>query len=185
MRSERALRQRGTERMAPVVVAQENSSEVWHAFRVARRARLRDVTFSADPRRLRSGRPMTAMLDWAAEPARASWQLAGALRIEESIQGLRPCGGAFSLDPQLTLSARPDSGYGANCDDERTASVFRFSQGAALDVYGPAGTPTLAAPSRRAHCACVSRPEAVHHASSGVKGHRANRDRDFRSLRTH
>ena len=133
------LRQRGTAAHNTVVVALENSSEVWHAFRVARRARIRDVTFSADPQ---------APSVWATHDGYArlgrqnlharSWQLrAGSLRIEDSISGAPAAAVAhFHLHPQLTLAAHdPAEGTVQIVTTNGRRLRFRFSEGAALEVY--------------------------------------------------
>lgn len=126
------LRQRGTAAHNTVAVDGENSSEVWKAFRVARRARPRDlsvreeggdcfVACAHDGYRRLAGRPVH----------RRSWRFGqNRLVLSDTVDGSHACAeAAFHLHPHMTPSIANDGRSGTLLQGGRVVLRWRVQEG--------------------------------------------------------
>ncbi|MER2536746.1 MAG: alginate lyase family protein [Rhizobiaceae bacterium] len=108
---EERLRQRGTAAHNTVLVAGENSSEVWSGFRVARRARPFDlkvegdtVSCSHDGYKRLKGRPVH----------RRTWRLdTDGLTVEDSVSGPHGSEARFHFHPRVGVGISGEAGAGS------------------------------------------------------------------------
>ncbi len=104
------LAERGTAAHSTVIVAGENSSEVWSSFRVARRAQPFDISVHGD----NGGAMIAASHDGyrrlAGRPAhRRIWRLGEhALTVVDTVQPETPAVAQFIADPAIAVDEGPD-----------------------------------------------------------------------------
>jgi uncharacterized heparinase superfamily protein len=117
-------RQRSTAAHSTVVVDGQNSSEVWAAFRVARRARPADVEWHDDvvsgELRLTASHDGYARFGGGVHHSR-SWVLtASELTIEDQVSGrFRSAKSTIHLAPEVHVSAQPDGAIVADTGESR------------------------------------------------------------------
>jgi uncharacterized heparinase superfamily protein len=130
------LRQRGTAAHSTVVVDQRDSSEVWSGFRVARRARVRQVECGYDVDLLRAQGEHDGYRTLPGSPVhRRRWSLASSrLEIDDEVLGLGEHGidVIFILAPGLTPMR--DAGGSVAIHDTSGSRVCAFSPPAQVEV---------------------------------------------------